>query len=102
MGHGRDGAARKGAARFLKGHGHRHGQPGVLLGGQQGGLGFIKVPHGFDDDQVRSCLYARLHRLGKKAIGFLEGEGAQGLQHGPQRPQVQGHLDGSILAGRFG
>ena len=68
--------AQEGATVFLKGHGGKDGQVGVLATGEDGGLDLGKVGHGLDNKEVHARGDARAHLLGKEVIGLVEAEGA--------------------------
>ena len=72
--------AQEGAAVFLKGHGGKDGQVGILAAGEDGRLDLGKVGHGLDNKEVHARIDARVHLLGKEAVGLVEAEGAQGAQ----------------------
>ncbi len=101
-GHGGNGTPGKGAPVLLKGHGHEHGQSGIFLHRQQGGLGLVQVGHGFNGYQVRPGPLPGQSHLSKEVIGPLEGQSAQRLQQLPQGPQVQGNLDPRSCGGLLG
>ena len=64
--------AQEGAAVFLKGHGGKDGQVGVLAAGEDGRLDLGKVSHGLDNKEVHARIDAGAHFLGKKVIGLVE------------------------------
>ena len=68
--------AQEGATVFLKGHGGKDGQVGVLAAGEDGRLDLGKVGHGLDNKEVHARGDAGTHFLGKEVIGLVEAEGA--------------------------
>ena len=68
--------AQEGAAVFLKGHGGKDGQVGVLAAGEDGRLDLGKVGHGLDNKEVHARGDAGTHFLGKKVVGLVKAEGA--------------------------
>ena len=68
--------AQEGAAVFLKGHGGKDGQVGILAAGEDGSLDLGKVSHGLDNKEVHARIDAGTHFLGKEVIGLVKAEGA--------------------------
>ena len=91
--------AQEGAAVFLKGHGGKDGQVGVLAAGEDGRLDLGKVGHGLDNKEVHARIDAGAHLLGKEVVGLVKAEGAQGTQQGADGADVAGDVAGAGLAG---
>ena len=91
--------AQEGATVFLKGHGGKDGQVGVLATGEDGGLDLGKVGHGLDNKEVHARGDARAHLLGKEVIGLVEAEGAQGAKQCADGADIAGDVAGAGLAG---
>ena len=68
--------AQEGTAVFLKGHGGKDGQVGVLAAGEDRRLDLGQVGHGLDNKEVHARGDAGAHFLGKEVIGLVEAEGA--------------------------
>ena len=68
--------AQEGATVFLKGHGGKDGQVGVLAAGEDGRLDLGKVGHGLDNKEVHARGDAGAHFLGKEVVGLVKAEGA--------------------------
>ena len=91
--------AQEGATVFLKGHGGKDGQVGILAAGEDGGLDLGKVGHGLDNKEVHTRIDAGAHLLGKEVIGLVEAEGTQGAQQGADGADIAGDVAGAGLAG---
>ena len=91
--------AQEGATVFLKGHGGKDGQVGILAAGENGGLDLGKVGHGLDNKEVHARIDAGAHLLGKEVIGLVEAEGTQGAQQGADGADIAGNVAGAGLAG---
>ena len=91
--------AQEGAAVFLKGHGGKDGQVGVLAAGEDGRLDLGQVGHGLDNKEVDARSDAGAHLLGKEVVGLVKAEGAQGAQQGADGADVAGDVAGAGLAG---
>ena len=91
--------AQEGATVFLKGHGGKDGQVGVLAAGEDGRLDLGKVGHGLDDKEVHARIDAGAHFLGKEVVGLVEAEGAQGAKQRTDGADVAGDVAGAGLAG---
>ena len=91
--------AQEGATVFLKGHGGKDGQVGVLAAGEDGRLDLGKVGHGLDNKEVHARIDAGAHFLGKEVIGLVEAEGAQGAKQRTDGADVAGDVAGAGLAG---
>ena len=61
---------------FLKGHGGKDGQVGILAAGEDSGLDLGKVGHGLDNKEVHARVDAGAHLLGKEVVGLVKAEGA--------------------------
>ena len=68
--------AQERATVFLKGHGGKDRQVGVLAAGEDGSLDLGQVGHGLDNKEVHARGDAGAHFLGKEVIGLVEAEGA--------------------------
>ena len=73
----------------VKGHGDKHRQVGVLLGGQQRGFGLVDVAHGFQQDPLGPGAAARLDHLPKGGDSFLKIQLPQGAEKLPCGADVQ-------------
>lgn len=91
--------AQEGATVFLKGHGGKDGQVGVLAAGEDCRLDLGKVGHGLDNKEVHTRSDAGAHLLGKEVVGLVKAEGAQGAQQGADGADVAGDVAGAGLAG---
>ena len=91
--------AQEGAAVFLKGHGGKDGQVGVLAAGEDGRLDLGKVGHGLDNKEVHTRGDARAHLLGKEVVGLVEAEGTQGAQQRADGADIAGDVVGTGCAG---
>ena len=94
--------AQEGATVFLKGHGGKDGQIGVLAAGEDGRLDLGQVGHGFDNKEVHARIDAGAHFLGKEVIGLVEAEGAQGAKQRTDGADVAGDVMGTGRAGTGG
>lgn len=88
--HRGDGTAGEGPPSLVKGHRDKDRQIGLLLHGQQGGLGLIEVGHRLDRDQIGPRRRAAARHFPKQRIGLLKTEASHGFQQLSQRPHVQG------------
>ena len=91
--------AQEGAAVFLKGHGGKDGQVGVLAAGEDCRLDLGQVGHGLDNKEVNARSDAGAHLLGKEVVGLVKAEGAQGAQQRADGADVAGDIAGAGLAG---
>ena len=91
--------AQEGATVFLKGHGGKDGQVGVLAAGEDGRLDLGKVGHGLDNKEVHARIDAGAHLLGKEIVGLVEAEGAQGAKQRTDGADVAGDVMGTGRAG---
>ena len=91
--------AQEGAAVFLKGHGGKDGQVGVLAASEDCRLDLGQIGHGFDNKEVHTRGDAGAHLLGKEVVGLVKAEGAQGAQQGADGADVAGDVAGAGLAG---
>ena len=91
--------AQEGATVFLKGHGGKDGQVGVLEAGEDGRLDLGKVGHGLDNKEVHTRGDAGAYFLGKEVIGLVEAEGTQGAKQRADGADVTGDVAGAGLAG---
>ena len=87
--------AQEGATVFLKGHGGKDGQVGVLAAGEDGCLDLGKVGHGLDNKEVHARIDAGAHFLGKEVVGLVEAEGAQGAKQRADGADVAGDVVGA-------
>ena len=71
----------------------------MLLGGQQGGLGFVNIAHGFDHDQVGLRRRGGIDHLGKGAVGVFKFQIAIGLEQLSGGAHIQ--RDIALLPGGF-
>ena len=91
--------AQEGATVFLKGHGGKDGQVGVLATGEDGSLDLGKVGHGLDNKEVHTRGDASAHLLGKEVVGLVKAEGAQGAKQCTDGADVAGDVMGTGRAG---
>ena len=84
---------------FLKGHGGKDGQVGVLAAGEDGRLDLGKVGHGLDNKEVHARVDAGAHFLGKEVIGLVEAQGAQGAKQCADGADIAGDIVGAGRAG---
>ena len=91
--------AQEGAAVFLKGHGGKDGQVGVLAAGEDRRLDLGQVGHGLDNKEVHARIDACAHLLGKEVIGLVKAEGTQGAKQRADGADVTGDVAGAGLAG---
>ena len=68
--------SQEGATVFLKGHGGKDGQVGVLAAGEDRRLDLGQVGHGLDNKEVHTRGDAGAHLLGKEVVGLVKAEGA--------------------------
>ena len=90
--------AQEGATVFLKGHGGKDGQVGVLAAGEDGRLDLGQVGHSLDNKEVHTRGDAGAHFLGKEVIGLVEAEGTQGAKQRADGADVAGDVAGAGLA----
>ena len=91
--------SQEGATVFLKGHGGKDGQVGVLAAGEDGRLDLGKVGHGLDNKEVHARVDAGAHLLGKEVIGLVEAQGAQGAKQRADGADIADDVAGAGLAG---
>ena len=91
--------AQERATVFLKGHGGKDGQVGVLTAGEDGRLDLGKVGHGLDNKEVHARVDASAHFLGKEVIGLVEAESAQGAKQRADGADIAGDVVGTGRAG---
>ena len=91
--------AQERAAVFLKGHGGKDGQVGILAAGEDGRLDLGKVGHGLDNKEVHARIDAGAHFLGKEVIGLVEAQGAQGAKQRADGADIAGDIVGAGRAG---
>ena len=91
--------AQEGAAVFLKGHGGKDGQVRILAAGEDCRLDLGKIGHSLDNKEVHTRSDAGAHLLGKKVVGLVKAEGAQGAQQGADGADVAGDVAGAGHAG---
>ena len=91
--------AQEGAAVFLKGHGGKNGQVGVLAAGEDRRLDLGQVGHGLDNKEVDARSDAGAYFLGKEVVGLVKAEGAQGAQQGADGADIAGDVAGAGLTG---
>ena len=91
--------AQEGAAVFLKSHGGKDGQVGVLAAGEDRRLDLGQVGHGLDNKEVDARSDAGAYFLGKEVVGLVKAEGAQGAQQRADGADVAGDVAGAGLAG---
>ena len=91
--------AQERATIFLKGHGGKDGQVGVLAAGEDGSLDLGKVGHGLDNKEVDARVDAGAHFLGKEVIGLVEAESTQGAKQRAYGADVAGDVVGTGRAG---
>ena len=91
--------AQEGAAVFLKSHGGKDRQVGVLAAGEDGRLDLGQVGHGLDNKEVDARSDTGAYLLGKEVVGLVKAEGAQGTQQGADGADVAGDVAGAGLAG---
>ena len=91
--------AQERATVFLKGHGGKDGQVGVLAAGEDGRLDLGKVGHGLNNKEVHARVDASAHFLGKEVIGLVEAQGAQGAKQRADGADVAGDIVGTGRAG---
>ena len=91
--------AQERATVFLKGHGGKDGQVGVLAAGEDGRLDLGKVGHGLDNKEVHTRGDAGAHFLGKEVVGLVEAQGTQGAQQRADGADIAGDVVGTGCAG---
>ena len=91
--------AQEGAAVFLKGHGGKDGQVGVLAAGEDRRLDLGQVGHGLDNKEVNARSDAGAHFLGKEVVGLVKAESAQGAQQRADGADIAGDVAGAGLTG---
>ena len=91
--------AQEGAAVFLKGHGGKDGQVGILAAGEDCRLDLGQVGHSLDNKEVHTRGDARAHLLGKEVVGLVEAEGTQGAQQRADGADIAGDVVGTGCAG---
>ena len=91
--------AQEGASVFLKGHGGKDGQVGILAAGEDCRLDLGKVGHSLDNKEVHTRGDARAHLLGKEVVGLVEAEGTQGAQQRADGADIAGDVVGTGCAG---
>ena len=89
----------EGATVFLKGHGGKDGQVGVLAAGEDGGLDLGKVGHGLDNKEVHARVDAGAHFLGKEVIGLVKAQSTQGAKQRTDGADVASDVAGTGRAG---
>lgn len=89
----------EGATVFLKGHGGKDGQVGVLAAGEDGRLDLGQVGHSLDNKEVHARGDAGAHFLGKEVIGLVEAEGTQGAKQRADGADIAGDVVGAGRAG---
>ncbi len=87
------------AAVILHRHLHNHGQGAHVTCGEQGLVGFVRVAHGFHNEQVCAALRQRCNLLTKCLPRFLEGSRPQGFKTDSQ--WSDGARDIEILSRHF-
>ena len=87
--------AQEGATVFLKGHGGKDGQVGVLAAGEDRRLDLGQVGHSLDNKEVHARSDAGAHFLGKEVIGLVEAQGAQGAKQGADGADIAGNVAGA-------
>ena len=91
--------AQEGATVFLKGHGGKDGQVGVLAAGEDRRLDLGQVGHSLDNKEVDARGDAGAHFLGKEVVGLVEAQGTQGAKQRADGADVTGDVAGAGLAG---
>ena len=91
--------AQEGAAVFLKGHGGKDGQVGILAAGEDCRLDLGQVGHSLDNKEVHARIDAGAHLLGKEVVGLVEAEGTQGAQQRADGADIAGDVVGTGCAG---
>ena len=81
--------AREQMAAFVIGVGDDNRQITVLFGGQHGGLGFIEVAHGLDQNQIEPAGGGNAHAFGEHVDRVLKSEIAQRTQQLAERAHVE-------------
>lgn len=89
----------EGATVFLKGHGGKDGQVGVLAAGEDSRLDLGQVGHGLDNKEVHARIDACAHFLGKEVVGLVGAQGAQGAKQRADGADIAGDVAGAGLAG---
>ena len=91
--------SQEGATVFLKGHGGKDGQVGVLAAGEDRRLDLGQVGHSLDNKEVHARGDAGAHFLGKEVVGLVEAQGTQGAKQRADGADVTGDVAGAGLAG---
>ena len=63
---------------LFEGHRGDHGEIAVLPRRQKGGFQFVKIGHGFEEDQI-SALFSRLDGVRENIVRLVEGHGTRRL-----------------------